>query len=248
MTPHQAMLPLPHPQHAQASSFRQSQVPLTHSAPQIVPAHLAAPPTPTMDDLTGGDHQTVSPLLPQPQQQPLQQQALFQQQQLQQQQQLFAQSAGFPYTPLGARPEITICITSCETPMPPRPHEQLESSMQAALMQQQQQQQQSFAPAPHSSLPFAKSSGPVFDSTSTGMTPQTAHLSLTASSSLQSSISGALAYAPPPPSYVAGFAAVPVAEALPVTNVTVAAGVMPRVQRPKRRHDEAAALVHAGHA
>jgi len=251
---HHAMLPLPHPQHAQASSFLQPQSVLSHtivpsamfgSAPQIAPADLAAPPTPTMDDLAGSDHHTVSLMQPLPQQ-PLQHQ---------QQQQLFQQSTGFPYSPVGPRPEITICITSCETPMPPRPHEQLDRMQQqllqsAALMQQQQQQpvqqQSAFAPAQHSSLPFVKSAaGPVFDSMSTGMTPQTAHMSLAASSSLQSSTSAVLAFAPPPPTYVAGLTTT---EALPAASVTVAAGVMPRVQRPKRRHDDAAALAATGHA
>jgi mitogen-activated protein kinase 1/3 len=276
------MVPLPHPQHSHVSSFMQSQSHLavpsssslaqtvaasafSHAAPTCAPMvsaqhhpprHLAAPPTPTMDDLAAGrDHHTLSPmqqhqqLILEQQQQQQEQHHLHQQALLQQQQQeLFQQSAdGFPHTPAGVRPEITICITSCATPMPQVPHAQLHHPQQSQLQLQQLQAAHvqlqlvnhtsifSHSSQQHSSLPFVKSppytgATPGFDS---GITPQTAQMNVSSSSSFSS-------YAPPPPSYVSGFSNDSSAAAAPPT-VTAAGGMMPRVQRPKRRHDEATA-------
>lgn len=229
----------------------------------LAPSQLAAPATPTMDDLAGGDHHTLSPLQVQQQNQlhllqQQQQQQLAERQFLQQQAAILEPYNGpdaFPYSPSGgtaARPEIVISIASCQTPMPLVPHSTLQTTQslpsrsqphphQSPLTHQQlqehnnylvsQQHQQQQQPS-HSSLPYAKMTSPLYNDgmTDTGITPITrafnlhdgSHSAQPPSYMSPSSSASNSSYANPPSS--AGFSA------------------MPRVQRTKRRHDEAVAV------
>ena len=243
----------PSHQHAGVSSYV---APHMH---HLAPSQLAAPATPTMDDLSSGDHHTMSPLQVQQQNQL----HLLQQQQQQQAtaRQFLQPQAGilepyngpdaFPYSPSGGtavRPEIVISIASCQTPMPLVPHSTLQSTQSlpsrsplhphsSPLTHQQLQEHNNYLVSqhhqqhlPHSSLPYAKLTSPLYNDgmTDTGITPITRAFSLHDGAAQT-------------PSYMSPHATANHSSyAQPTHNTGFTA--MPRVQRTKRRHDEAVAV------
>ena len=177
----------------------------------------------------------------------------------------------FPYSPMSgsARPELTICITSCETPMPHVPHSTLHTHVlpsspayqqpqpqqhtplthqqlqhhNNSYMQQQPLPQQHFtavssrsSPPGHSSLPYNKSSSPLNHRMyATGITPDTRAFSLSA----EQLYASREAYLPQQQQQQSQqLLASYDHPVVPTTGFSA----LPRVQRPKRRHDEVRAM------